>query len=112
MKFVEQIERLKYLDELIRKGNTGTPDELARRLGISRSQLYNLINYFNDLGVPVKFSRRKNSFYYHEDDKNLEITFSIKIITDEEIMVLQGGSCKIFSASIPQKYDSYYFEIF
>jgi len=91
MKFVEQIERLQYLDEMIRKKSTGPPERLAARLGISRSQLYNLISYLNDIGMDVKFSRRLNSFHYVCKEKEIEINFSIKIISDEKEQTLYGG---------------------
>lgn len=92
MKFVEQIERLQYLDKLIRKGSTGTPEELGRRLGISRSQLYNLIGYFNEIGMEVRFSRARNSFYYVSSGREIEIQFSVKIITDNNEHIIYGGS--------------------
>ncbi|TVR19902.1 MAG: HTH domain-containing protein [Balneolaceae bacterium] len=91
MKFAEQIERLQYLDQLIRKQKTGSPAELAGRLDISRSQLYNLIGYLNDIGMKIRFSRMRNSFYYECPDKDLEIQFSIKIITDQKANTIYGG---------------------
>lgn len=91
MKFVEQIERLQYLDELIRKKSTGSPQQLAKRIGLSRSQLYNLIGYLNDMGMEVRFSRVRNSFYYSSQNKEFEIKFSIKIITGDESQTIYGG---------------------
>ena len=91
MKFVEQIERLQYLDKLIRKKSTGTPDELAGRLGISRSQLYNLISYFKDIGMEIKYSRLSKSFYYKNKDKRIEINFSIVITTEREQYRIYGN---------------------
>lgn len=92
MKFIEQIERIQYLDELIRKKSTGTPDELAGRLGISRSQLYNIIGYLNDIGIGINYSRGRRTFYYNTDGKNIEINFSIKIIVDDNVHKIHGGS--------------------
>lgn len=91
MKFLEQIERLQYLDKLIQKQSTGTPKDLADRLGISRSQLYNFIGYLNDIGMKIKFSRSRNSFYYDSYDKDLEIQFSVKIISEEKSHTIYGG---------------------
>lgn len=92
MNFVKQIERLQYLDRLITKQSTGTPDELAERLGISRSQLYNLINYFNEIGIEVKYSKRLHSFYYKSDSPKIEINFSINILTKKEVHRIYGSS--------------------
>jgi biotin operon repressor len=106
MKFAEQIERLQYLDQLIRKQNTGSPAELAGRLDISRSQLYNLIGYLNDIGMEIRFSRMRNSFYYECPDKDLEILFSIKIITDQKANIIYGGGF-CFSTSMKTKLIGY-----
>ena len=77
MKFVLQIERLQYLDELIRKRSTGSPSELAEKLGIGRSQLYNLLSYLGDIGMEAKFSRKRNTFFYKHSHKDMEILQSI-----------------------------------
>ena len=106
MKFAEQIERLQYLDKVIRKKKTGRPEVLARRLGVSRSQLYNLISYLNDIGMEVRFSRMQNSFYYNCPDKDLEIQFSIKIITDQKAHTIYGGGF-VFFQSIKTKLKGY-----
>ena len=44
MNFIKQIERLQRLNHLIRNENTGTPEELAERLKMKRSQLYEIID--------------------------------------------------------------------
>jgi biotin operon repressor len=91
MKFAEQIERLQYLDKQIRKKATGPPEKLAKKIGLSRSQLYNLIGYLNDIGMDVRFSRRRNSFYYTSKKKKIKINFSIKIISEENEHTIYGG---------------------
>lgn len=92
MKFAEQIERIQYLDRLIKKRSTGTPEEMANKLGISRSQLYNLVSYLNDIGMNVKYSRTLKTFYYACGKKNIEINFSIKLITENETYRIYGGT--------------------
>lgn len=111
MKFVEQIERLQYLHKLIRKRATGKPNELADRLGISRSQLYNLIGYLNDIGMEIRFSRARNSFYYDCSNKDLNIQFSIKIISGEKAHTIYGGSLVFQNSNtqtIVKAYDQVY----
>lgn len=91
MKFIEQIERIQYLDKLIKKRSTGTPEELANRLGISRSQLYNIIGYLNDIGTEINYSRMRRTFYYESGGKDVEINFSIKVIAGDEVYKIHGG---------------------
>ena len=51
--------------DLIRQEQTGTSDELASCLQISRWQLDYLIDTLNDFGASVKYSRLRHSFYYN-----------------------------------------------
>lgn len=91
MNFRKYIERIKYLDELIRKEKTGSPEELAGRLGISRAQLYNTIDYLKAEGLAINYTRKRNTFYYTSDQK-LEIAFSLKVVAEEENKVISGGN--------------------
>jgi len=68
------------LHELIQQGRTGTPDELACRLRISRAQLYRILNVLNDYGADVRYSRTSNTFAYNNSFKmsftKVEFSFS------------------------------------
>ena len=64
MKFLEEIERLKRLDRLIRMKTTGTPAQLASRLHVSERTVYNEIDTLRLLGAPINFSKVYNSYCY------------------------------------------------
>lgn len=64
MKFLEKLEVIERVDGLIRRKATGTPDELASRLGVSRSTVYELIECLQLLGAEINYCRNKKSFYY------------------------------------------------
>ncbi len=64
MKFLEEIERLKRLDQLIRLKATGTPAQLASRLHISERTVYKEIDTLRLLGAPVEFCKVRNSYCY------------------------------------------------
>ena len=64
MKFLEEIERLKRLDRLIRMKATGTPVQLASRLNISERTVYNEIDTLRLLGAPIEFCKARNSYCY------------------------------------------------
>ncbi|WP_158864877.1 HTH domain-containing protein [Maribellus comscasis] len=90
MKALEQLERLKRMNQLIKAESTGTPDEFSNWLGISRRQLYSDIEYINDIGVKISYSKNRRTFYYcnaHE----LEISVSLKVISKETIRTIDGG---------------------
>lgn len=62
MIFLKQLERYKKLDELIKQEQTGTPNELANELKISRSHLYRLIEELKDVGAIIGYSRKFSTF--------------------------------------------------
>ncbi len=62
MQAIKQLNRLKKLDTLIQQGKTGAPEEFADRLGLSRSQLYNILEELKDLGAPIEYNRSARSF--------------------------------------------------
>lgn len=91
MKALEQLERLKRMSELIRTGRTGTPEQLSARLNISRRQLYADLDYCRDLGVDIEYSKQRQTFFY-SNGKELEIHFSLKAVTKEILLTVNGGS--------------------
>lgn len=90
MKFIKEVELYKRLHKCIEQSNTGSPEELARKLHISRAQLYNCIGIIKELGGPVKYSRILRSFYY-TTYYELEIDVKIKAITAIECKTIFAG---------------------
>lgn len=82
MNFEKQAERINNAHKLILEEKTGTPEEFAKKLNISRSQLYNLIDKLKEYDAPIKYSRKTNGFYYSMPF-NLELKYSLKIVLDE-----------------------------
>ena len=64
MKNIEMIERI---DQLIRRSATGTADDLALRLGISRTKVYRTIEVMKLLGAPIEYDTQRQTFYYEEE---------------------------------------------
>ena len=63
----EIFHRLERIDHLIRIKATGTPTELASKLGISERSVYEYLNLMKELGAPIKFNSYRQSYYYDED---------------------------------------------
>lgn len=68
------IDRIRYLNSLIHKKGTGSPSQLAKRLGISPSRLYEYIAFLRDEGAPVRYSRSRQTYFY-DADGTFEIGF-------------------------------------
>ena len=61
------IKRFQAIDRLIQKKATGTSEELAVRIGISRRTLIEFINIMKELGAPIYYCRIRKSYCYEED---------------------------------------------
>ncbi len=75
MNLFNQLKRIEHIDYLIYSRATGTPAELAHRLGISRSQLFQTIKTMKgDMRAPICYSRYLQSYYYR-DNVRFKCTF-------------------------------------
>ncbi len=90
MKNIKQVERLRKTHKLIKAGNTGTPTELAQKLNICVSQLYNFIEDLKILGFPIAYSRKTKTYYYQEDC-TLNVVFKVQLLTLSETIQIIGG---------------------
>lgn len=61
------MERMKRLDRLIRRKETGSPLECAKLLGISSRHLYNMIEDMNDMGAHIEYDLKAKTYYYRID---------------------------------------------
>lgn len=85
------VNRFTYLDALIRRGATGTPGQLAQRLGLTERAWYNLRDeLINDLNVPIAYDADRQTYYYREEGQLL-FQFQRKLTTDD-MEKLEGGS--------------------
>lgn len=91
MNFIRQIKRITKMHKLIISEKTGTPEVFARKLSVSRSQLYNELDFIRELDAPVKYCKKRESFYYTSPFE-LIFNFSLKIIKDDETKEIFGGS--------------------
>ncbi|PXX97894.1 hypothetical protein DF185_18170 [Marinifilum breve] len=66
MTHLELLEKTEYLKEIIKKGNTGTPKDLAKRLNISERSLSRLIKNLKETHFSIIYSRTKQSYITEE----------------------------------------------
>ena len=64
MSIISNLDKLKLINSEIKNERTGTPDEFAKKLHISRSMLYNYMEEIKTLGAKLIYSRSNNTFYY------------------------------------------------
>jgi predicted transcriptional regulator len=90
MKIIDHFERLKKMNRMIKSCRTGTPGELAEMLGISQSHLFRCLDELSQFGLVVRYSRSMKTYYY-EDDYELSIHYSVKLISTENAKEIMGG---------------------
>ena len=64
MTLQKQIDRTNYLCKLIENESTGTPEELAVRLNLSKRHLFNQLNDLKDMGAEIKYNRAERTYYF------------------------------------------------
>jgi hypothetical protein len=63
--FTALLERLHTLDQLLRTRQTGTPEQLSTKLGMSRSSWFKLKDWLEfQLQVPIVYDKQLQTYYY------------------------------------------------
>jgi len=89
MSLIKYIERLRRMDSLISMMSTGTPEEFADKLGIRRSTLFFSLQEMREMGVDIKYSFTRQSYYYADNRRikvKLERIFSEPISLDKVVV--------------------------
>ena len=95
MKVFEYLDRISTMHKLVSRQKTGTPEEFARQLGVSRTSLYELIDELRSRGVPIAYSKSAKTFFYRQP-YDIEVTCSLRPLTYNEEKESSGG-INIFS---------------
>lgn len=75
MCFEERIQQMLFIHECIKKRKTGTYSDLAKKLDMSKSNVYRIFETLRGFGAEIEFDRTLNSYYYKN---NFDIDFKIK----------------------------------
>ena len=87
MKTKKQLNRIAVFHKLIKSGKSGTPDEIAKRLGISRSRFFDILEDLKICGFPIAYSRKERSYYYTMPCK-LHVDFSVRLYVNGKCIYL------------------------
>ncbi len=107
MKTLKQLERLRKIHQYIKVANTGTPKEFAYKLGISESQLYNVLEDLKIKGFPIAYSRSLKSYLY-KNSCELEIIYSVQLLTSQEKIKIAGGTLKNYFTPMQLEWTNLY----
>lgn len=68
--FSKTVDKLHRIDQLIRMKATGQPHELAQRLSVSPSTIYEYLDIMKSvLAAPIRYCHFKRSYVYDQDGK-------------------------------------------
>lgn len=90
MPLIKYINRLERIHSLISKKSTGTPEQLAEKLGMSRSMTLNYLAEMKSLGAPIAYDQFLESYYYTENVKF--IPGFKRDMSDSEMNQLKAGN--------------------
>ena len=90
MKLFEYIDRINLLHKLIKEKRTGNPETLAKRLKISSSRLYVILEELKLKGAPIGYSREMQSYFYCTEF-DIEIKASFKLLDGQELQNINAG---------------------
>jgi predicted DNA-binding transcriptional regulator YafY len=94
----KQIELLERTHKRINQSKTGTPKVFAGYLGISERHLHDIIDEMKDLGAPIDYSRRNETYYYTEQFE-VNISCSFRRLSPMEQKNISAGSHSTLSFS-------------
>ncbi len=91
MKVFEYLDRISMMHKLVARQRTGTPDEFARQLGVSRTSLYELIDELRSRGAPIAYSKSTKTFFYRQP-YDIAVTCLLRPLTYQEEKENSGGA--------------------
>ena len=90
MDFIDDLKRLQRIHELICAKTTGSPDDLAASVCVSRSELYYILRELKKLGARISYNRRIRSFCYSNNFK-LNIELKVSFLGERDMDMLGCG---------------------
>ncbi|WP_268122025.1 HTH domain-containing protein [Roseivirga pacifica] len=84
---IEKAALIKRIHLLIKRRGTGSPEQLANRLQISKASLFRNIDTMKALGAPIVYDFTGNTYYY-----DYEVDFNFGFISDCDAKKYNGGT--------------------
>ena len=90
MKLLHLVNKLDALSQLIAMRATGTPEEFARKLQISKSTLFRLLNELKELGVDIVYNSTCRCYEF-KSGKRFYIGILSEKLDKEDMNDTKGG---------------------
>lgn len=83
------------MDNCIRRKATGTPEEFASKIGISRIALLKYIRLLKEMNAPIKYDASRKTYYYLFPCQ-LKMGYEFKALSDTELIEMSTKHLKKF----------------
>lgn len=90
MQLFKYIDRINLINRLIKQKRTGSPEDLANRIGISVSRLARVIEYMKSKGAPIYYDRQLYTYVY-QYEYSLQIQVEIESIKESDMKTIFAG---------------------
>ena len=90
MKLFEYLDRISRMHRMVSSRRTGTPEEFADSLGVSRTSLYEMIDELRSRGAPILYSKSSRTFFYSEPF-DVNVSCSFRSLSEPEKKHVTGG---------------------
>jgi len=90
MAIINYFERIKRIDQFIRMQATGTPKELADKLGLSKSTVFEYIYLMKEMNAPIEYDNFAKSYIYTKKGKFI-LEFELSELSDNELKNIDAG---------------------
>ena len=92
MNFQKYLERLERLHLLVRRKATGSPCELANKLGLSERQTLEYVRELKDLDIPIAYCKHQKTYYY---EREVIFKFEFRTLSKDELRNIEAGNKQI-----------------
>ncbi|MBY0476700.1 MAG: HTH domain-containing protein [Chitinophagaceae bacterium] len=98
MSIERYLKLISSLDFYIRRKATGNTDEFSRKVGTSRRTLLRHLKDLKNLGFPIKYNKKRNSYIYTEEGSMTKSLFQngAEISKDEQKEISGGFAIQNF----------------
>ena len=93
MAIFNYLDRIKRIDQLVKMQATGTPKDLAAKLKISKSTVFEYINVMKAMNAPIEYNSYTETYYYKEKGK-FELGYKLQELTPDELKNTNAGFFK------------------
>lgn len=102
MRWLEKTELIERIDGLIRRRATGSARDLAERVGVSKSSVYDILALMRSMGADIDYCCDRKSYYYTSDK-----VLAIGYVDPDKIKGGKNRCCPVFSDNyiLPLRYD-------